>query len=116
MGQPSKGALHDPALWLNDKAIGFEVAAFDDVEAQASFWNRRAQSFSQRRSAIAPIGPKLTQPAVTPQNRWKKLGRSLSVRNVGRSHQHAQDQSEGIDDQMAFSSHDLLARIKATPA
>ena len=66
LGQPSEGALHDPPLWLDDKATGFEVAAFDDVEAKPSAWNSRAQSFSQSRSAVSAIRPKLTQPAVAP--------------------------------------------------
>src|SRR5579864_1930220 len=106
--QPGEGALHNPSTrehletscrFLNDLDFG--------VSAKSEF-----SEPGLKRSCVAAVSPNLSQPAETESPLQEKFG-SIPVLQAGGMHADHQDQSQRVYQEMSFSSHDLLACIKA---
>ena len=84
----------------------------DDFEAGAA---ARAQTPHplHERPRVAAIGPDAAQPAEARGQNGEQLPRPIAVLHVGGMDAHEQNQAQGIDQQMSFSSRHLLASIVA---
>lgn len=109
IAERGKSALDDPALGQNDEALG--VDSFHHLAGDPPMsWQRRQPV--EEFACVASVHKDGLQPAVAQQKRPQKFG-PISVLQAGRMHRAAQNQSEGVHQQMPFSSADLLASIEA---
>jgi len=106
--QPCESALYDPAPGKDLEPI---VDSFDDFNLGHPAQTKILHPFEER-ARIAAISPDLAQPAKLPRPLKKKLC-SIAVLQTGGMHTDTKQQSHRVYQKMSFSSHDLLARIKA---
>lgn len=104
--KPGEGALHDPSLRLNYESLRLLVT-FDNFDHAAT-------------GAPGPVDQPTSVPAVRPdQLQSAELALqtidhqlcSVAILDARGMHDHRQNQSQRIDDQMAFPPFDLLPRV-----
>jgi hypothetical protein len=107
--EPSKRALHDPALGDHDEPFD-AVAAFGDLQADRS-WRPQGPHPVHQRSGIGPIRPDVPEPPILVAEDVEELFRPIAILDAGSRHHHRQDQPEGIDEDMPLAAFDLFAGI-----
>ena len=106
--QPGEGPLDDPAMRQHLETNGL-LATPDDFQFPAGdLLNPLLQL-----AGVAGIGPDQLQSRTLPANLRDDLLCPVAILNVGRVNHHADDQSQGIDDKMAFASFNFLASVIA---
>ncbi|SFQ20468.1 hypothetical protein SAMN05443579_1411 [Variovorax sp. PDC80] len=126
---PRVGALDHPALGLHDEALRDGVrpqlpllsheGACDAVGWMTNDLDRNAVRFSQRHCTLAGIGcidVELLQSWRFSAGLRNHRGGAIAVLHARSGHGQSQQQSQGIDHEMALAAFDLLARIEATIA
>lgn len=104
--EPGERAFDDPAFGQNLESLG-RIASLDDLKiAIGEFLGPPLQL-----SRVGPVGPNLRQPRALEPYLLYHLLRPVAVLHVGRMHDHADDQPQGIDDNMALASFNLLASV-----
>ena len=106
--EPAKCALDDPAFGQDLEAFG-RVATPDNFE----FPTGELFDPSLQLSGVAAVGPDLFQSRTVEANLLDQSARPVTVLNAGRVHDHADGQSQGIDDKVALASFNLLASVVA---
>jgi hypothetical protein len=107
--QPTEGTLHDPAPGQDLEAFDV-VGPFHDRYPQASRAAKRGYPTEQR-SRVAAVRPDQAKPHQGAGEGPEYQFGSVAVLDVGGMDDHAEHQSQGIDDQVTLASTDFLARI-----
>jgi len=105
---PGKGALDDPALGQDDKAMG--IAALDDLQ------DPRAGSrncLGHLRPLVAGVGEDALDKREGAPRGAQHLVRSVAVLHIGWVDDDAQEEAQRIDQDVALAAGDFLPRIKA---
>ncbi len=110
--EPSKRALHDPALWDHDEPFD-GVAAFGDLQADRSLRPQSPNPIHQR-SGIGSIRPDVPEPPILVAEDVEELFCPIAILNAGSRHHYRQDQPERIDEDMSLAAFDLFAGIVPT--
>ena len=105
--QPTEGPLHDPASW--QYLVGVKFGALHDFDCAAPQFARALQQCS----GVASIGPDMFDASaslLTEEGRQQLLG-PIPVLNVRWQDHHQQNQTDRVDQEVAFAPVDFLARI-----
>ena len=105
---PGKGALDDPALGQDDEAMG--IAALDDLQGpRAGLGNNPGHLWP----LVAGVGKDALDERKGSPRGAQQIARAIAVLHVGRVDDHAQQEAQRIDQDVALAAGDFLARIKA---
>ena len=105
------GAFDDPSLWQELEAVLVGIAALDHFEAQPAPGQEVLHPGDQL-SGVAAIGKDAAQPAEACQKNGKNQPRSITILDGGRMHDHMQDQTQRVHQEVSFASQHLLACIE----
>lgn len=108
--EPSDATLDDPSFGQNRKSLRL-IGPLDDLHidlAQHTF-----QSGAERRTLVAAIGVELAQEGEQAEQRCHHQHAAVAILQGRRMDHRVQDQAQGVDQEMALLSLDLLARIEA---
>ena len=110
--EPADGTLNNPALWLNDKALRV-VATPDDFgdEVRHDFGG----AVGEDRPGIGAVREQLPQEGELSEQGGQQQHAAIAVLHIGGSDQCVQQQSELVDQDMAFLALDQLAGVEAMP-
>ena len=108
--EPGDGALNDPALGFDDKALG-AISAFDNLDYQTA--HRFRGALSEDRSRIGAVSEQLAQERELSKQSGQQENATVAILNIGRSHQRVQHQAQRIDQDVTLLPLDQLAGIKA---
>jgi hypothetical protein len=86
------------------------VTAFDNLNDPSPMPPRPVY----KSTCVSAIRPDPAQPMEPPAHTLQNTAPPITVLNIGRVHDHHQDQTEHIHEDMPFTAFDLLARIVAT--
>lgn len=105
---PCECALDDPSLGQDNEVM--RVAALDDLQCPAT---SIGHDLLHLRPLVACIGEDALDERKQTARRAQHLAGTIAILHVGGVNDHAQQQAERIDQDMALASRDLLARIVA---
>lgn len=106
---PGEGALDDPALGKNDEAM--QLVALDDLDLPGPGLCDRGRRL---RSAIAGIGKDaFDEREQTARTSIEDQSRAIAILHIGGMDDDVQQEAERIDEDVAFATLDLLARVIA---
>ena len=106
--QPSESAFHHPAVRQHFEAFGV-VGTFDDLDFQ--FGPETLDPLGESLTGVAAIHPQDAQPGEPAQHPAQQQLGAVSFGGVGRGHGHAQDQSQGVHQQVPLAALDALGGI-----
>jgi hypothetical protein len=110
--EPPEGAFHHPALGDDHTSLD-GVRALRNLQADRPLGPQRPHPVHQR-SGIGPVGPDVPQPRLAMSEALQELCRAIAVLHPGGCHDHREDESEGIDEEMTLATFDLFAGIVPT--
>ena len=105
---PSDGAFHDPTLWQQDEFV--PVAAADDLDLPRA---GAGDGGSHLRPLIACIADDALDEGEQPARLTQERFGAVAVLHAGRMHDHREQHADGVGQQVALATDDLLARIVA---
>ena len=108
--EPADGTLNNPALWLNDKALRV-VATPDDLGHEVG--HGMSDAVGEDRPSIGAVREQLAQEGELPEQGGQQQHAAIAVLHVGGGDQGVQQQSELVDQDVAFLALDQLAGVKA---
>ncbi len=108
VADPGQGSFDDPAFGQDDEVM--RIGTFDDLEHPAAGIGDRPSGLWP---LIAGIGEDALDEGEGAARLAQNLAHAVAVLNVGRMHDNAQQQTEGVDEDVALAARDLLARIEA---
>lgn len=110
--EPADGTLNNPALRLDDKALRV-VATPDDFgdEVRHDF----GDAVGEDRPGIGAVREQLAQEGELSEQGGQQQQAALAVLHVGGGDQGVQQQSELVDQDVAFLALDQLAGVEAMP-
>lgn len=108
--EPGNGALNDPTLGFDDKALD-AISALDDLDYQAA--HRLGGAAVEDRACIGAVSEQLAQERELSEQSGQQENAAVAILNIGRSHQRVQHQTQRIDQDVALLALDQLAGIKA---
>ena len=105
---PGEGALDDPALGQDDKAM--RVAALDDLQDPRA---GLGDHLGHLRPLVAGVGEDALDERKGSPRRAQYLTRPVAVLHAGRVDCDAQQQAQRIDQDVALAAGNFLARVEA---
>jgi hypothetical protein len=111
--QPAEGGFHDPTARQYGEASGI-IGAFDDFDRQLG--TESLDPLSKSLPGAAAIHPQEAQPSEPTQRPAQNQLCAVAFRGAGRTHGHAEHQSQSIHQQMALAAFDPLAGVIANLA
>ena len=109
--QPGEGALHNPAFGQHGEAtIGILLHDFQLNAIPATPQAQLMYPVSQL-TAITAVSPDLAEPPVLFRQRFQDRLGAITVLFIGRVDMNDQDQTQRIDQDMAFSARYLLPSV-----
>ena len=105
---PGEGPLDDPSLGQDDESVA--IAAFDDFDLPTAGPRNDA---GHLRPLVSSIGEDAFDKREPAAGLAQQLACAIAILNVCRMDHDAQQQAERIDEDVAFATRDLLARIEA---
>src|SRR3954451_20693863 len=108
--EPSKGALHDPALGQDDKPFSL-IRAFHDLEADGP--QDLLERALELRTLVAGIGIELHQERIQTEQRREQPDAPVPVLDIASVHDRMHQEAFRVDEYVALLALDLLARIIA---
>ena len=108
--EPGNGALNDPTLGLDDKALG-AIGAFDDLHHQTA--HRCGGTVVEDRPRIGAVSEQLAQEWELSEQSGQQEDAAVAVLNIGRSDERVQHEAQRIDQDVSLLPLDQLAGIKA---
>jgi hypothetical protein len=105
--QPTEGTLYDPASRQHFECM--KLGSFHDLDCAAA----NSPCPVHQRARIAAVGPDMFDAVAGPlaQRQRQQLLGGISILNIGGQHHHRDDQSDCIDQDVAFAPIDFLAGI-----
>jgi len=107
--QPAESAFDHPAPWQDFKALNI-IGAFDHFDFQ--FGAQRFNPVSKGVPGITAIDPQEAKPNKPAQHPAQDRLAAVALGGVGRGDDHAQDQAQGIHQQIALAAFDALASVE----
>ena len=107
--EPGEGALDNPSPGQEFEPLR-GVRALYDLDGPIA---DPVQCAAQFRSGIAAVGEDMAQPGAGMTDGFQNPWRAIPVLDVGGMNDQPEQQSDGVDDDMAFASLELLACVKA---
>lgn len=104
--QPTEGPFHNPAVRM-DLEPRLSLLSFDDLQSPSTDGFGPFDELTR----IAAIGPDQRQARKPKTNERKEGLTALPILDCGGMDDHGEDQTERINEEMAFTSLDALARI-----
>ena len=108
--EPREGAFDHPATRNDFEALG-GVGAFDDLQRPAP---DLLQSTLQLGSGIAAIGEYMTQQRVVGRYGLQQVRRAVAILNIATMHGKANQEADGVGDDMTFAPFDPFAGVIAS--
>ena len=108
--EPADGTLNNPALRLDDKALRV-VATPDDLGDEVR--HDMGDAVGEDRPGIGAVREQLPQKGELSEQGGQQQHAAIPVLHVGRGDQGVQQQSELVDQDMAFLALDQLAGVEA---
>ena len=108
--EPANGTLDNPALRLDDKAFGV-IATPNDLRGEVG--HDIGDAVREDRPGIGAVGEQLSQEGELSEQRGQQQHAAIAVLHVGSGDQSVQQQSELIDQNVAFLALDQLAGVEA---
>lgn len=108
--EPADGAFDNPALRFDDEAFGM-IATSDDIDRQHG--HDGGGGGLEDRSRIGAVCEQLAQERELSEQGGQQQHTAVAVLNVGGSDQGVQQQTELVDQNMAFLALDQLAGVEA---
>lgn len=108
--EPADGTFDDPALRLEDKTFGV-VSTPDDLGHEVG--HAIGDTVGEDRPGIGAVGEQLAQEGELSEQGGQQQHAAIAVLHVGGGDQGVQQQSELIDQNVAFLALDQLAGIEA---
>jgi hypothetical protein len=108
--EPADGALDEPALRFDDEPFN-AVATFDDFDLQRG--HDVGNAIQEERPGIGAVCEQLAQERELSEQGGQQQHTAVAVLNVGGSDQGVQQQTELVDQNMAFLALDQLAGVEA---
>ncbi len=105
---PGKGALDDPAFGQNDKTMS--IAALDDLQGPRAGPDDELGGLW---SLVAGVGEDAFDEREGSPRHAQNLARAIAILHIGGVDDHAQQEAQRIDQNVALAAGDLFARIKA---
>lgn len=105
---PGKGALDDPALGQDDKAMG--IAALDDLQGPGT---GLGGDLGHLWPLVAGVGEDAFDERKGSPRGAQHVARAIAILHVGGVDGDAQQEAQRIDQDVALAAGDFLARIKA---
>jgi hypothetical protein len=105
---PGEGALDDPALGQDDKAVG--IAALDNLQGPGA---GLGDDLRHLRPLITGVGEDAFDEREGSPRGAQQVSRTVAVLHVGRVDGDAQQEAQRVDQDVALAAGDFLARIKA---
>src|SRR4029453_19325934 len=109
--QPGKRPLDDPPFRQDLEPL-HPIRPLDDLEVDRLTLPQGPHPFSHA-PGVDGVGPNLAQPAEAVRQGSEDCPGPVAVLGAGRVDHHAQDQAEGIDQDVALAAKGLLARVVA---
>ena len=110
--EPADSTLDEPALWLDGEAFG-AVATFDDVDLK--IWQNVGDAVAEHRTGVGGVGEQPSQEGKLSEQGGQQQHTAIAVLHVGGSDQGVQQQSDLVDQDVAFLALDQLAGVEAMP-
>jgi len=112
--EPAYGTLNNPALRLDDKALGV-VATPDDFghEVRHDFGDAVGDAVGEDRPGIGAVREQLAQEGELSEQGGQQQHAAIAVLHVGGGDQGVQQQPEFVDQDVAFLALDQLAGVEA---
>jgi len=107
--QPAEGAFDQPAPRQDFKALNI-IGAFDHFDFQLGA--QRFNPVSEGVPGVTTIDPQEAQPRKPAQHPAQDRLAAVALGGVGWGDDHAQDQAQGIHQQIALTAFDALASVK----
>ena len=108
LADPGKGALDDPALGQDDKAMG--VAALDDLQGPGT---GLGDHLGHLWPLVAGVGEDAFDERKGSPRGAQQVARAVAILHVGGLDGDAQQEAQRINQDVALAAGDFLARIKA---
>lgn len=108
LADPGEGTFDDPALGQDDEAV--QLGAFDDFQFPRP---GPGDNLRHPRPLVAAVGIDAFDDGEGAPCLAEHGGGSIAVLNIGGVDDDAQEEAEGIDEDVALAVLDLLARIEA---
>jgi len=108
--KPADGTLDNPALRLDDKALG-GVRSPDDLCHEIG--HDTGDAVGEHWPGISTVGKQLAQEGELPEQGGQQQYSAIAILHVGGGDQGVQQQSELVDQDVAFLPLDQLAGIEA---
>jgi hypothetical protein len=105
--EPSEGSFNDPAAWQDDEAGPGDAAHDDERQAEQEAGEQ------DRDPVVDAVGEHRSEPAVQRLDPAQQAPRAVGVLDVGGVDDDSQQQTGGVDRDVAFAAPDLLAGIIA---
>jgi hypothetical protein len=105
---PGKGALDDPTLGQDDKAMS--IAALDDLQGPGA---RLGDHLGHLWPLVAGVGEDAFDERKRSPRGAQQVARAIAILHVGGVDGDAQQEAQRIDQDVALAAGDFLARIKA---
>lgn len=106
--QPSECSLHDPTPGQDGESLG-RIAAFDNLDRPAG--ERLDPGFEL--PGIPPVGPNFLQARAVEADLFNDFLAAVAILHAGRMDDRADDQPQGVNQQMALATVYLFARVIA---
>lgn len=108
--EPGNGALNDPTLGFDDKALG-AISAFDNLDYQTA--HRCGGTVVEDGACIGAVSKQLAQERELSEQSGQQDNATVAILNIGGSHQRVQHQAQRIDQDVTLLTFDQLAGIEA---
>jgi len=108
--EPGNGALNDPTLGFDDKALG-AISAFDNLDHQTA--HRCGGTVVEDGACIGAVSEQLAQERELSEQSGQQEYAAVAILNIGGSHQHLQHEAHRVDQDVTLLPLDQLAGIKA---
>lgn len=105
---PGEGPLDDPTLGQDDEAVG--VGALDDLDLPTAGLGDHGGGL---RPLIAGVGEDALDEGEAPAGLAQHLAQAISILDVCRLDDDAQQEAERVDEDVPLAPRDFLARIEA---
>lgn len=87
-----------------------QVASFDDLDPPVA---GRGYGLGHLWALISSVGKYLLDERKAPPNTPEQIAGGVTILNVGWQDRHAEQEAEGVDEDVALAARDLLARVEA---
>ena len=108
--EPGNGALNDPTLGFDDKALGV-INTFDDLDHQAT--DCCGGAVVEDRPCVGAVGEQFTQERELSEQSGQQEDATVAILNIGGSDEHLQHEAQRVDQEVTLLPLDQLAGIKA---